>query len=372
MKNLSKIIFGLAFLFIASIFTANAVEIPGLAPLLFVVGVVISFTIYTQPGFVFTALNITDLNTALGSYYRKNKDGIISEMLLGMNVDQNFEVWDDVKDEVPLPSLEISDLVKPANDTTFSPTANALKFGARILKVRKWKVDLLIVPGDLEKTWLGRYKKKGSDPMDLPFEQYIFDYIIQKVHNNVRMSALYNGIYNAGGTAPVDIMNGLKKLIADEITATTITPITTGVVTEANVIASLLAVYDGIGDAYKNVPTQMIVSNQLFDWYTRKYNPISNTSLVVDDINKLSNAHLNQFPLAGTNCVLKREPGMGASQRIICTPKTNMVYGTDSFGEENNIKVQEFERTIKIMIDAKSGVNFKQINANALAVSEQV
>lgn len=376
MKSFNFIKTATAVLMIAalSILTASAIGIQEIAPLMFIGGTAISLFVNfgDQTGMAFTALNITDLNTALGAYYRKNKDVLISEMLLGLNLEDRFEVMDDVKDEVPLPSLEIADIVKPANDTTFQPTSNALTFDARILKVRRWKVDLQLIPFALEKSWLGAYKKKGSDAYDMPFEQYIFDYIIKKIHNNVRMSALYGGTYNGAGTTPVDIMDGLKKIIADEITATNITPVVTGIITEANVVTNLLATYDALGDAYKNIPVIGVVSNQLFDWYARKLNPVSNTALLAADSQIIAAAgYNNAMPLYGTNAVLVREPGMGSSQRIIMTPKENMVYGTDSLGEENNIKIQEFERTLKLMIDAKSGVQFKEIHARALAVNDQ-
>jgi hypothetical protein len=316
-------------------------------------------------GSLLSAIQITELTTKLGEYFRKDKGGIINELLLGMDIGDRFEMWDDCKDEVPLPNLSITDLIKPANDTTFSGTANALAFGARILKVRRYKVDLLLVPNVLEKTWLGKYRQKGSNPMDLPFEAFIMQYITERVHENMRMKALFAGVYNAGGTTPGAVMDGVLKLIADEITATNITPVVTGAITNANVIDKLEQVYDSLGEAYKASETQMLVNPTIFDWYTRKYR------LDYGANTDYSGMPAGMFRLDGTSCVVKREPGLGASQRVICTPVSNLVYGVDSFSEENNIRVQEFERTIKLMIDAKAGVQFKEIHGRALAVSNQ-
>ena len=357
MKRILSVLFSLALIFclgqLASLFL-------GISPVVATSAVlaldVVSY--FVSPGSVaFTAISITQLTAALGAYYRANKQILTTEMLLGSNIQQRYEVMDGVKDEMPLPFLEVADLVKPANDLEFQPTVNALKFDARILKVRNWKVDLLIVPNALEKTWLGQYYQKGSANYKLPFEQFVMNYIIAKINENLRLQSTFRGVYNATGSTPLDVFNGWLKLIADEITKGTITPVVTGVITQANVVDKLLSVYDGLGEAYKGVPTEMPVNATIFDWYTRKFAPVLNTSLVAtDSAASMKRALLNEFPLSGTNCVLQREPGLGTSQRVHVTTKENRVYGCDSIGEENNIRAQEFERTIKLMVDAKSGV----------------
>lgn len=344
-------------------YTANAGAIGTTLLVAFAGLIVLKTTGFSQQGALFTAFDITELTTALGAYIRKDKGGLISKMLLGMDIDDRMEVWDDCKDQVPMPSLGITDLVKPANNTTFAPTSNALAIGARILQVRAWKVDLQLVPADLVKSWLGAYKKKGSNAFDIPFEQYIMNHIIAKIHENIRMKALFAGTYNSAGTTPGAIMDGLKKLIADEITATTITPVTTGAVTSSNIITSLEAVYDAIGEAYKNTETQALVSPTLFDWYTRKYRTDFGGNM---DYNGMA---IGSLRLDGTSCIVKREPGLTGSQRIIVTPKSNIVYGVDSLADTNNMEVQKFDRTIKILIDGKSGVQFKEIHSDALAVN---
>jgi len=360
-----NIITSLLLLVAGSIFVSQAAGVPEAAPWLFGGGVVYNLAYAGQEGLAFSAFDISALNTALGAYFRKDKDVLISEMLLGMGIEDRMEVWDDVKDEVPLPNLGIDDLVKPANNTTFTGTASSLNFGARILKARRWKVDLLLVPGDLEKSWLGSKMKKGTSNVDVPFEQFIMDYIIAKVQENIRLKALYKGVYNAAGTTPTDIMDGLLTLITAEITATTVVPIVTGAITSANVIDKLELVYDGLGEAYKSVPTQMLVSPTIFDWYVRKYRLDFGGNM------DYSGMQVGKVNIDGSLCTIVREAGFGSSQRVVCTPKQNIVYGVDSIGEENDIKSQEFERTIKLMVDAKSGINLKEINARALAVNDQ-
>lgn len=366
MKRTSSILTVLLSLIAVVFFGSLIAGATGLSPLP-VIGVLLigSLIPLKLNGVAYSALNITELNTKLGAYFRKDKGQIFTKMLLGMNIDDRFEIWDDCKDEVPLPNLTITDLVKPANNTTFQPTSNALAFGARILKVRPWKVDLQIVPADLEKSWLGAYKKKGSKVYDMPFEQYVMNHIIEKVQENLRLKSLFKGVYNAAGSTPIDVMDGLLTLIASEITATNIAPVATGAITSTNVVDKLEQTYDALGEAYKGIPTIALVSPQIFSWYKRKYR------LDFGGNQDYAGMPLMETQLDGTLCTIKSEPGLGTSQRVIVTPKENLVYGVDSIGEENDINSQVFERTIKLMIDAKSGTNFKRIDAELLAVNDQ-
>lgn len=364
MKTRMKLFFAVFATFLLGAIAAPAAALPA-----FVGGVGLTAVISlvpSIPGAIFTSVDITELNTALGAYFRKDANVLIREALLGMDgITDRMDVWDDVKDEVPLPNLSVTDLIKPANATAFSPTSNALKFGARMLKARAWKVDLQIVPQDLVRSWLGKYSGKGSDPHAMPLEQYIWEYVQQKIQENLRLQSLFKGVYNGAGTTPVDVMDGILKIVADEITATNITPVATGAVSSANVIEKIEATYDALGEAYKSSETQALVSPTLFDWYVRQYRATYGGN---NDYTGMANGSVR---LDGTMCTVKREPGLGTSQRIIvCTPD-NITYGVDSFSDANTIKTQEFDRTIKVLIDAKSGVQFKEIGANALAVNDQ-
>jgi hypothetical protein len=312
----------------------------------------------------FESLDITALAASLGAYHREHRDELSAEVLLDDDFTEDMEVMDDVTDEVPLPDLSLTDIVQPGIDKTFNPTSDAIKFNARKLKVRDCKVDLLLEPWKLEKTWLGKMKK-ASDPMELPFEKFIFDYINSKIKENVRLKALWKGIYNAGGATPADIFNGFLKIIADEITATNIAPVVTGAITAVNVIDKVELTYDALGEAYKGVPTVMKCSPTIFTWYARRYR-----------LDFGSNQDYNGQPkkkrilIDGTQCELVAEPGFGTSQRLVTTRAENMVYGVDS-AKGYNVDVQKSDRQLKVLIDFKAGVEFKQIHARGLAVNDQ-
>lgn len=349
-----------------------------------------------------SAFNITALAALLGAYCRDNKEELYNRIVLGLFDDvpwmkgnvaghgilEDFDFMEEVTDELPLPRMSVTGIVKPGHAPgaaqTFTGKANAIVFTARMLKVRDWSVDLLLDPKVLEKSWLAMNKVKGSWAgkfTDAPAfgginpEEYIIMEVIKAAHRDIRMSALYKGVYSAAGTDPVDIVNGWLKLVADEITGGNLVPVVTGAIDATNVDTKLHDVYDTLGEEYKAGDTQMKVAPQIFDWYVRKTKPVIQTIAPSGSPGQASGQ--GDIYLYGTNCRLKREPGQAGSQRVICTPKENMVFGMDSREEYSNVDVEKFERTIKLMMDGKIGLQFREVgdgtaNYKPLAVNDQV
>lgn len=367
-------IFGIIF---AALFGSFIFHLAGFSPVVgsisFVgAGALVGFSGVTT-GNLATAFSITDIVAACGAFFRANKNIIIQDLYLELMNSEYVTEYDGVSDELPLPKITMQNIVKPADDVNFVPTANAIGVGARILKVRQWKVDLLINPNALVKTWLGFAKQKGTAQTKIPLEQYIVMHIVSKIADDIRREALFRGTYNASGTTPGAIMDGWLKLVADAITATTITPIVTGAITSSNVIDKLLLVHDGLDEAYKSSRTFMPVNPTIFDWAVRRYNPVTNASIVAGDIKSLMNDQglLVRMPLAGTNTMLVREPGLGTSQRVMVSLKDNFGVGYDAASDVNQLRFQEFDRSIKVLGDGKIGVQFAQLDNKAIRVNDQ-
>lgn len=353
----------------AVLFLAATAFSAGIAPALAVPAIALAATFGGNivPGVhTAAAIDYTDLATALGAYYRSNDDGIMSQLMLGMDIDDRISVLDGVKDEQPLLHSVTGDLVKPGGDpTSFSATSNAFDIQPRILKVRPWKIDLTFYPQLMERQWLGYLKSNGSDPTEMPFAEFFFNEITKKANENIRMAALFGGTYNAVGTAPVDIFDGFLKLIADEITATTITPVTTGVVSSGTIIGDIEDTYDNLHEAAKGVPGIILVSPTLFDWYVRAYRSTHGANTDYEGMKQ------GRVQLDGSMYDIVREPGLASSQRIIATTVENLVYGVDTAGEENTIRVEQNRRAIDVMVDAKAGVQLRDISTRALSVNDQ-
>lgn len=318
------------------------------------------------------SIDLTALNASLGAYCRQNKQELYAEVLLSQDFAKRFNVMAGIKDQVPLPRLFMSDVSKPLDFTTFSPTTNALNFDARILQVRPVKVDVRIYPQEFHNTWLGQYAAPGAGPK-LILEAFLMQEIAKKARQENHLQALYKGVYNASGTTPLDNYDGFLKIIADEVTATNISAgnnnlVTTGALNAGNIIANVEAVFDKLGDQYKTVPSQMLLSPTLYMLYQRAYRlafgqnqNYGGTNGVLDD----------GLYIDGTMCQITPEPGLTGSSRIICTVKENMCYGVDLGGDLNDPRTEVDHRAIDVMMDFKVGVQFRQIKNGILVVNEQ-
>lgn len=370
MKN-QKAIAGLILASFFSLAVGSATGIPVLG--IFGAIVALSFFAKREELSFLTAIDTTELAAALGDYYRENRDIMVTKLLLDPAMSDKFGVYDNVTDELPLPNLAVSNIIKPGVVKTFAATEDALAFGARILKVRDIKYDLFITPTDLHKKWLAynrtnRRTDGSHDPWEIPFEEFILNYIMGSAREQLYLSAIFNGTYNGAGTTPASTMTGFNTLVTSLIAAeeasagTGIVPVTADDPTASNIITVVESVYDGLGEAYKNVPTQMFANPTLFNYYVRKYRTDFGAN------NDYEGMKVGRVTIDGTMCELVREPGLGTSNRLICGPKDNFAYGCDTAATAT-MDIQKFDRGLKILGDFKAGVQFNLIEG-ALSVNE--
>lgn len=364
--NTQKSIISLLFAGVFSLLIGAATGLPAIGVFLAIFA--LSLFMKAPQLSLLTAIDTTELASALGDYYRENRDIMISKLLLDPTVSDKFSVYDNVTDELPLPNLDVSNIIKPGVVKTFSATADAVAIGARILKVRDIKYDLFVVPTDLHKQWLAyqrtsRRSDGSHDPYEIPFEQFILDYIMKSARNQLYLNAMFNGTYNAAGTTPASTMTGFATLVTS-LVAGGLVPVSVADPTSSNIISVVESVYDGLDEAYKNQPTQMFANPTLFNFYVRKYRTDFGANTDYEGMKE------GRVMIDGTMCELVREPGLGASNRLICGPKENFAYGCDTTATAT-MDIQKFDRGLKILGDFKAGVQFKLIE-KALSVNELV
>ena len=322
------------------------------------------------------AIDVDELNDALGAYLSENKVGLLENITYNENLSERFTIVDDVTDEVPLVALTIGDdLLKPSNPTVFNGKGDAAAFKARKLKVRDISIDLLITPTLMHKTWLGNFLRRADDIMEMPFEQMIMQEIIAKASEELLLKALYKGVYDAEGAASADTMDGLLTIITNEL-ATLGTPMvatTLATLTESNILTEILKLHDAQSDAMQESDTITLARGVLFNWVTRKFTPVLNQNVLFTAPDGTVNVNrFNKFNIPGTNSIMMRTPGMGTSNRIIMTKKDNLFLGVDNINGISNIRTQVFERSIKIMIDFKAGVQIGDVRPSKIVVGSQV
>lgn len=268
-----------------------------------------------------------------------------------------------VKDEYILTELTIGSLAKKW-DKDFSASTDKINFKPRKLTVTPYKIDLKIYPQEFEGSYLGRFRTPGFQPDDIPFYGYILDRIFA-THQEELEVAVFQALINSPTTnSPlIDCFNGLLKIVADELTAASITAVTTPAHTNENAIENAELVHSQLSPAHQAGQTVMLCSyafsrllaqnlrEQKRGFEVKKYDGYSAIPLDIGNVEVVP-------------CV-----GMGTSSRLICTPKDNLFLGYDAMSDENTIRVEKDHRALDLMIDAKIGTQFGIVNDAILRVN---
>lgn len=326
-----------------------------------------------------SSVNLDALQSNLGNFYRENRDILFTQMLLDLDgslANAGISVMDDVVDEVPLPNLSVENFLRPgdgtANDNkaTFSPTADAIKFSSRTLKAYPVIGDLLIQPWKFERSWIShnrRGRASFKEWQDIPFYEWIMQEIIKKAKEQIRR-ATWQGVRNANGTSFLDICDGVLKVRKDAVQAGVIPTVDTGAVTQSNVVASIEMVAKALGDGYAEADGFLPVNRTIYDWYVTADETQFGRSIQLNELVGANARNQPQVHVRGTNIKLVKEPALGNSQVLTVYTEGNLWAGTDTMNDLNNMMFQVFERSIKILIDFKWGINFGMLHATAKPV----
>lgn len=145
-------------------------------------------------------------------------------------------------------------------------------------RIRPIKLDQEFTEVQLEKFYASYYQEwfeAGKDPMVWTYPKYIFERIIMpKVHEELNNIA-WNGVYAAptAGTpgAVLDSADGFKKVIADLVTATDISVITTGTFTSTDIREKVEAFLDAIPAAATSRGGKILMSRTNRRLFLRDY-----------------------------------------------------------------------------------------------------
>lgn len=120
-------------------------------------------------------------------------------------------------------------------------------------KVNDFKSEYVIVPSELRSSYLGRMMSEGFDPREFPVQAHFLEQHTQKMSEEMEI-AIWEGVRNplAAVDAPIiQKMDGFGVRINEAITAGNI-PVVTGVITTANIVDNLRAMYDKVDKRYKS------------------------------------------------------------------------------------------------------------------------
>lgn len=231
-----------------------------------------------------------------------------------------------------------------------------VKFSDRKLTVNQTKMDYTFNPEEAR----NKYLAKVIDPNSLAFVPYAVEQVAKEYLDQIMSTALYGGTYNSAGTTTVATMDGLGKIIADEITATNLVPVTTGAITNTNAVSKIDLVAKAVPFWMRQKGFIVKVSYATFDKYAEDYRTKYGF--------QYTPSVTGGYRIDNVNATMIASPEMGTSSRIICTVQDNLVFGTDI----NEIGFYPTPHLDLLQIRNKMPVGLQIADLEAIVVNEQV
>ncbi len=393
-----------------------AVTIPSFAALALFSGPVAS-------GVLLSSVDVS----AISRYANQYMQSLIATLVNGLDIANDITVMPGVKTSMKMPKLFVADGFRPYSGSTEFQTGD-LQYTDRELKVDVGKRELLIDPEDYRQTYMATQLSIGSPATKpkqelIPFAQFLWDQVIKKVSAEINDRTAYFGfdkadavlwdigtIYTPGDyvyftqvgvvqyflcvtitvagespdTDPAKWQNataeavaiGIKKIIDDEVTATTITPVATGAITDGpTAIAAFKEIFRTFPAAYRSQGVIMHASYTDMDFYVDGVED-KITKYTMYDVSDIANQGL--IPLLGSNGKgwIKPATWLGAERRIIGEPRqmnqpkgANLVFGTDLLSDANQITTKDNLWTLEVGI--KMVLGWQIANTDAIVINDQ-
>jgi hypothetical protein len=278
---------------------------------------------------------------------------------------QRATAHEGVKGKLVLTELVLGVLARRWNKS-FNPVAGLVDFVPRTLDVERCKVELSFVPQEFESSYLGWVRRQGQNFDDLPFEGYIMMKVFEKFAQEKEV-AMWQAVKSgspAENDPMSDVFDGYLEIIADEITATNLTPVATptGAWTSSNIITTLESMYSQLDDSVKEDESECYLSYELFELYNRAYRD--------NHANYAERDHDGRVKLDFGNCFLRPTPGLSGSDRVAITFPGNLHYGYDSPMDETSLSFEQNKRAMDFWMDYNIGVQIGIIDDAYLVVND--
>lgn len=283
--------------------------------------------------------------SALTSSFVERGPSIFEKNLLEWNLaTQGIQIRRNVN--APQAMTKLSAVGNPRPYTAADALTTGPKFTDRVLTAFQSKWDFDFDAEEFRNTYLAN--QSGA-----PFYEQSLNHVAQAFLDDIQRNTLYLGSRNASGTTSAAIADGWGKTIADLITATTLTPVVTGAITDVNGV-------DKFELMVTNVPTWMrekgfviFCSYAKFDNFRKNYRTAFNFQFD-------KNAE-GRYKMDNLNVEIRPVAWMGSSSRLIATLDNNLVFGTDV--ERVQVAASQRRNIIEVRLMMPVGTQIQDLEA---------
>lgn len=300
-----------------------------------------------------TGITITQLQSELGAYNRKNNRAVVPFVYnQESQLSKYAKKLTQINGEYPVSTTVTGHVVQ-----AFRAQWDAMgetRFKANTLKAFRQKVNFPITPNDIHASWLGDLYSEGKLPKDMPISQWIIDKELGPAVKRDLGILEITGVYSAGDQSFGVSMNGIQKVITDGI-ADTDNPMVRNVInpiTDANILDEIKKFEKYIINKLPVIApmiTKIYMSRNNSVRYKEKYESTYGTNMdyTVAGAMRTKFLGLEIVPL-----------DYAADTLIFCTPDGNLLKLIDAVDEPRITDIQALDYSVKIFMEWTLGFNF--------------
>jgi hypothetical protein len=316
----------------------------------------------------------TDYSAVAGyrSYVETISEDIFRKLFFEFNTARLVTIHEGVKGKKVWTEMKLLNLAK-----AYFPAFSAGDTNQLVpieMDVSPFKVEHKEIPQEIEDTHLGFLRRNSFNHQEWPLERYSVEQLLAKLQQELEV-AVWQGVKKSTALAAGDsiniVFNGYLKIIADAITATTVTAVVTGAITEANILEKLKLMYAELAPELKTNGTDIFVSYALFDHYVAAMDTkFAGNSAPYVELGSATYQGM-RYRQGGGNTTLIPVAGMGDSGRVIMLPRANFHMGIDSLADFSNFNFEQQVRELLYWLDAKIGVQITLLRDGIAVVNDQ-
>ncbi len=351
--------------------------------------------------------------SALAAYAGKYEQALFRTLYNALDAAREILVYPNVKNSINLTKLKVNNGPKPYTGV-FNSRSNDLVYTGTKLTAELAQRDIEIEPKKFQQTFMAERMGAGSGAsnQNIPFAQYVWESVLGQMAADINDKVIYEGldkadfvawdngtIYNAGDlvtytqsselryfkclsttvaaespdTTPAKwqdvsteaITKGFKDIIADAITASSLSPVTTGAIDNSTnyALASYRKVFRNLPVAYKRAGVNMYCSFTDFEFL------LDDIEDKVAKYNREDVSGIMFLPGTDRKCRVVPASWMSNTRRLVSTPRENMLMGVDRMSDLNDINTVPGVYTLQSGITFTLGLAVRDFDA--MRVSDQ-
>lgn len=265
--------------------------------------------------------------------FKNENTGVVQELMFSpTTIASGIELIVGQKGDFTLNTLS-NDIYLSAASCGWTPDAsNSIIFGQQTVELESLELKQALCPQTLTTKWVSQLMRAGSNPEELPFEQYIVDGVASKL--GVEIEKMFWKGNKSTGTDNLALVNGMAKYLTGKGSV---------FVNDASATISVSNVIQSVNDIVLAIPDEILDRQDLAiymgpDVYRTYVAALIKSQYPIDNESQ-TKPYGKSLMIPGYNIEAIMTVGLSGTNFMYATSKANLVAGTDAMSDSENIEV---------------------------------